>query len=145
MNNKKKLAIAGIVAIIVLTMTFIIHTTSLPPETDIGVTKNINGMFITATDVQPMDNAKKVRVHFEVKNNTKQTVGIGAGNFHITVNKKDYQMTDGNNFGQEIAKGEMLAGNGYYELPNKQGEIMLIYTSPEGETLTWNLGEVDGK
>ncbi|KGL42473.1 hypothetical protein BMT55_12680 [Listeria newyorkensis] len=145
MKNKKKFTIAGMVAILVLTVGLAINATLLQPKTDIGTTQDINGLFIKVADVQLVNNAKKVRVHFEVKNNTKQTTGIGAGNFHITVNKKDYQMTGGNNFGQEIAKGETITGDGYYEFPKEQDKVLLTYTSPEGETLTWDLGKVDEK
>ncbi|EUJ44819.1 DUF4352 domain-containing protein [Paenilisteria rocourtiae] len=145
MKNKKKFTIAGMVAILVLTLGLAINATLLQPKTDIGKMQAIDGLFIKVAGAQLVDNSKKLRVHFEVENKMKQTTGIGAGNFHITVNKKDYQMTGGNNFGQEIAKGETITGNGYYEFPKEQDKVLLTYTSPEGETLTWNLGKIDEK
>lgn len=145
MKNKRKRIIVGIIVIAVIALSLIVNTILLQPKTDIGTTQDINGLFIKVADVQLVNNAQKVRVHFEVKNNMKQTTGIGAGNFHITVNKKDYQMTGGNNFGQEITKGETITGNGYYEFPKEQDRVLLTYTSPEGETLTWDLGKVDEK
>lgn len=145
MKNIKKFTIAGIVAILVLAVALVLNTTLLQPKTDIGKTQDLSGLFIKVADAQLVDSTKKVQVHFEVKNNAKQATGIGAGNFHITVNKKDYQMTGGNNFGQEIAKGETITGNGYYEFPKEQGKVLLTYTSPEGETLTWDLGKVNEK
>ncbi|MBC1212419.1 DUF4352 domain-containing protein [Listeria booriae] len=143
MKNKKKFTIAGIIVSTLIVLSLIVNATLLQPKTDIGKTQDINGLNITVTNAELVNQSSKIRVQFKVKNNTKQTTGIGAGNFHIKVGKKDYQMTGGDNFGQEIAKGETITGNGYYKIPKKQEETLLIYTSPEGETWTWNLGKVD--
>ncbi|WP_430534775.1 DUF4352 domain-containing protein [Listeria rocourtiae] len=142
MKNKKKFTIAGIIVSTVIVVSLIINATLLKPQTDIGKTQDINGLQITVANAELVNQSSKIRVQFKVKNNTNQTTGIGAGNFHIKVGKKDYQMTSGDNFGQEIAKDEVITGNGYYKIPKEQKETLLIYTSPEGETWTWNLGQV---
>lgn len=143
MKNKKKLTIAGIIVSTVIVVSLIVNAMLLQPKTDIGKTQDINGLQITVANAELVNQSSKVRVQFKVKNNTQQTTGIGAGNFHIRVGKKDYQMTSGDNFGQEIAKGKTITGKGYYKIPKEQSETLLIYTTPEGEKWTWNLGQVD--
>ncbi|MBC6316982.1 hypothetical protein [Listeria grandensis] len=145
MKNKKKLIIAGIATALVLAVALVIYTTLLQPKTDIGKTQDINGLFITVSDAQLISNSQKIRVHFKIKNDTEQKAGIGAGDFYITVNKKAYRMVGGDNFGQELEKGKTITGSGYYEFPKEQDNVLLTYTSPEGEKLNWDLGKVHEK
>lgn len=86
----------------------------ISPDKDIEVSKGLSVKINKATK-NKQDNNEYITIHYEIKNNTDKSVGIGAGDFEVVNEDKKQEMFGLlENFGGEIKPGETLEGDGSY-------------------------------
>lgn len=121
--------------------------------TEIGKEKKINDIKIKITEVKVKkddtisENEKLIQLKFDIKNDSKETFGIGTGDFYVKdKDGKKYEMFgQEDNFGDVIQTKKSLQGNGYYKVEKDAKDLMLVYSpirnqDKEQKNLEWKIG-----
>lgn len=84
------------------------------PNKEVEISKGLSVKINKATK-NKQGNSEYITIHYEIKNNTDKSVGIGAGDFEVVNQDKKQEMFGLlENFGGEIKSGETLEGDGSY-------------------------------
>lgn len=109
---------------------------------NLNQTKEWNGIDITLQQLNVSYEKDQQNLEFivSVKNNSEKSFGIGAGEFTLkNEHNEKYKISEGDNFGGEIKKGESISGTMYFKVPLDTKKVTVMYSPDEKKTLLWDI------
>ncbi|PEO38857.1 DUF4352 domain-containing protein [Bacillus wiedmannii] len=108
----------------------------------------INSAKIVENNLNTDVNHVTLELDVEAKNLSQNPISVGTGDFIVkAADGKEYKFTGNeNNFGDEIEPGKTLKGKGYYSIPEKEQDVLVIYKPYQStDQLKWDIGTPTNK
>lgn len=149
---KKLMSVIGLMVLMV-TLAACSPKKEASGKDDVGVTMRLNKMDMTLDNIvttnASSDNKDKkmIILEFSLKNTSKTEQPIGANDFKVIDNKKEYEIygLESDNFGQVLESGKELTGKAYFEVPESLEKATIAF-KPENKVLgEWDLTIPDKK